>query len=88
MVPRAKPAPDVYLRACLGLGVQPGAAIAFEDSETGVRAAQAAGLHCVLVPSDRPRASTADVILRSLEDVTVDRGQALGQWQGIEGAAS
>jgi beta-phosphoglucomutase-like phosphatase (HAD superfamily) len=88
IVGRAKPAPDVYLRACQELGVQPVDAIAFEDSETGVRAAKAAGLYCVLVPSDPPGASTADVILRSLEDVTVHRGRPPGLWQGIEGATS
>lgn len=50
---RPKPAPDVYLLACERLGVEPTTAVAVEDSPAGVRAAQAAGLACIGVPSDR-----------------------------------
>lgn len=49
---RAKPAPDLYLAACSGLGVAPGDAIAFEDSRNGMLAAQAAGMRCVVVPNE------------------------------------
>ncbi len=42
-VPRAKPAPDVYLLAAEKLGVAPGNCIVFEDSPVGVLAARAAG---------------------------------------------
>lgn len=48
---RAKPAPDLYLAACAGLGVRPEEAIAFEDSRNGMLAAQAAGMRCVVVPN-------------------------------------
>jgi HAD superfamily hydrolase (TIGR01509 family) len=48
---RAKPAPDLYLAACAGLGVRPDEAIAFEDSRNGMLAAQAAGMRCVVVPN-------------------------------------
>ena len=48
---RAKPAPDLYLAACAGLGVRPDEAIAFEDSRNGMLAAQAAGIRCVVVPN-------------------------------------
>jgi HAD superfamily hydrolase (TIGR01509 family) len=41
---RAKPAPDLYLAACAGLGVRPDEAIAFEDSRNGMLSAQAAAL--------------------------------------------
>jgi len=44
---RTKPAPDLYLLAARRLGVPPGACLAVEDSELGVRAAKAAGLACV-----------------------------------------
>ncbi len=47
---RGKPHPDVYLAACRALGIEPGDAVAFEDSTLGVRAAKAAGLTCVGVP--------------------------------------
>lgn len=47
-----KPAADVYRVACERIGVDPGTAVAVEDSPTGVRAAHAAGLACIGVPSD------------------------------------
>jgi HAD superfamily hydrolase (TIGR01509 family) len=49
---RAKPAPDLYLAACAGLGVRPDEAIAFEDSRNGMLAAQTAGMRCVVVPNE------------------------------------
>jgi HAD superfamily hydrolase (TIGR01509 family) len=49
---RAKPAPDLYLAACAGLGVRPDEAIAFEDSRNGMLSAQAAGMRCVVVPNE------------------------------------
>jgi HAD superfamily hydrolase (TIGR01509 family) len=49
---RAKPAPDLYLAACAGLGVRPDEAIAFEDSRNGMLSAQAAGMSCVVVPNE------------------------------------
>ena len=45
-----KPHPGVYLTACKQLGVEPAAALAFEDSPNGVKAARAAGMRCVFVP--------------------------------------
>ena len=47
-----KPAPDVYRLACERIGADPRRAVAVEDSPTGVRAAHAAGLACIGVPSD------------------------------------
>lgn len=46
-----KPAPDVYLAACAAVGAEPERTLAFEDSPVGARAAVAAGLHVVAVPS-------------------------------------
>jgi putative hydrolase of the HAD superfamily len=51
-VTEVKPNPELYQRAMEGLGVQPAETIAFEDSLNGLRAARAAGLHCVIVPND------------------------------------
>jgi HAD superfamily hydrolase (TIGR01509 family) len=48
---RVKPAPDIYLAALAGLGVEASDAIAFEDSPNGITAAKAAGLYCVAVPN-------------------------------------
>ncbi|HEV2249673.1 MAG TPA: HAD-IA family hydrolase [Candidatus Limnocylindria bacterium] len=57
---RAKPAPDLYLAACAGLGVRPHEAIAFEDSRNGMLAAQAAGMRCVVVPNALTNAMDLD----------------------------
>jgi HAD superfamily hydrolase (TIGR01509 family) len=49
--PRAKPAPDLYLRAVELLGVAPNEALALEDSPNGIAAAKDAGLWVVAVPN-------------------------------------
>ncbi len=54
MVERSKPAPDIFLRACEELGVEPKEAIAIEDSFNGIRAADAAGMMPVMVPDLLP----------------------------------
>lgn len=46
-----KPAPDVYLAAARALGVAPDRCLAFDDSDTGVQAARAAGCCVVQVPN-------------------------------------
>jgi len=70
----AKPAPDIYLKACSRLGVSPRRSVAVEDSRTGVAAAKAAGLRCVAVPNRLTRhhdLSEADVIVDSLASVNI-----------------
>jgi beta-phosphoglucomutase-like phosphatase (HAD superfamily) len=49
-VPRAKPAPDLYLEAASRLETDPGFCLALEDSEVGLQAARAAGMQVILVP--------------------------------------
>jgi len=69
-VERAKPAPDIYLRACQNLGVDPSEALALEDSASGVAAAKAAGLTCIAVPQfAETDVSAADRIVDSLEEL-------------------
>lgn len=46
----SKPAPDIFLAAARALGVEPAAALVLEDSPTGIRAAHAGGIPCVMVP--------------------------------------
>jgi len=69
-VDAAKPAPDLYLHATELLGVDPGDAIALEDSPNGVQSAKAAGLYCVAVPGPMTRTlsfEAADAVLTSLD---------------------
>ena len=71
-VPRPKPAPDIYLEACRRLGVNPSEALALEDSPSGVRAAKAAGLTCIAVPTVAELdVSAADRVIDSLEELLV-----------------
>ena len=49
-VVHGKPAPDIYLKACESLGVEPARCIACEDSAFGIQAAFTAGLRAILVP--------------------------------------
>lgn len=53
-----KPDPAVYLAAAQAQGVPPETCIVLEDTDTGARAAQAAGMGCVLLrPADLPAPS-------------------------------
>lgn len=69
-----KPEPDLYLRACGALGVDPSRALAVEDSPNGVTAAKAAGLYCVAVPHELTASldlSQADLLVRSLDEISL-----------------
>lgn len=48
---RGKPEPDMFLLAAVRMGVTPARCLVFEDAEPGVRAALAAGMRVVRVPS-------------------------------------
>jgi HAD superfamily hydrolase (TIGR01509 family) len=76
-VPRGKPAPDVYLEAARRLDVAPEHCVAVEDSHSGIRAARAAGMRVVAIPNtqyppDADALAAADVVLRSLSELTAD----------------
>ena len=43
MVERGKPAPDLFLMAAAGLGIDPGRCLVIEDTANGIRGARAAG---------------------------------------------
>ena len=49
MVEHGKPAPDIYLKACEELDVEPARAVAVEDSINGIKSAGTAGLYAVMV---------------------------------------
>jgi HAD superfamily hydrolase (TIGR01509 family) len=50
-VPRAKPAPDLFLEVLRVFGAPPHRALVLEDSYNGLKAARAAGIACVVVPN-------------------------------------
>lgn len=55
-VVHGKPSPDMFLLAAQRMGVEPAQCLVFEDAEPGHRAAEAAGMPSVHVPSRGPRA--------------------------------
>lgn len=74
-VKHVKPDPELYLQALSCLGVEPGEALAVEDSPNGAKAAVAAGMQCVLVPNAITKLLPfGDVHHRadSLQDVNLD----------------
>lgn len=73
-VARVKPAPDLFLLAAERLQVAARACLVFEDSPNGVRAALAAGMRCVAVPSavTRPLAlPPCDLVLETLAEISL-----------------
>lgn len=75
-VARPKPAPDLYLHAAHGLGIDPSLCIAFEDSLPGARAALAAGMTVVHVPDQQHLAPDPGVHVRA--DSLLAGARALG----------
>ena len=73
MVSRSKPEPDIFLKACEVLSVDPTKSYAIEDSYNGIRAAYAGKLMPIMVPdilqADDEMKNLADVILPDLNSV-------------------
>lgn len=73
---KPKPWPDVYLRACEELGVDPTKCWAVEDSPNGCRSARAAGMKVLGCPNDVTRwffeDELCDVRVKSLRGVSLD----------------
>lgn len=68
-VQHGKPHPEVYEKAAQRLGVPPAEMLVIEDSINGLKAAKAAGAHCVMVPHElapRDEFAGADLIVPSL----------------------
>jgi HAD superfamily hydrolase (TIGR01509 family) len=74
-VPRGKPAPDVYLEAARRLGVEPARCAAVEDSASGIRAANAAGMRVIAYPN-RHYPPAADAL--ALAEVVLDTAAEIG----------
>ncbi len=71
---RTKPNPDLFLLALDRLEVPNEAAVVFEDSPNGVRAARAAGIFVVAVPNpltERMGVDGADLTVKSLADLSL-----------------
>jgi HAD superfamily hydrolase (TIGR01509 family) len=81
MVPRPKPAPDIYLHAADGLSTPAADCVVIEDSPAGAAAALAAGFRVIgYAPGDTVAAmrATGVVVIRSMEELLdeIDAGAA------------
>jgi HAD superfamily hydrolase (TIGR01509 family) len=74
LVPRGKPAPDVYLEVAARLGAVPDRCVAIEDSSNGVRSAAAAAMRVLAGPRGYPldddARSRAAAVLPDLDALT------------------
>ncbi len=78
MVPRGKPAPDLFFHAAARMGVPPAGCVVIEDSLPGVEAAMAAGMtaigfvggsHCRPGHAQRLRAQGAALVVETMAEL-------------------
>jgi len=69
-VKRSKPAPDIFLFAATGLGLEPGQCIVFEDAESGIDAAREGGFVSVGIGPEA-RVGHADLRFDSMADASL-----------------
>lgn len=80
---RGKPDPEVFLLGARKLGIAPERCIVMEDAPVGIQAAKAAGMRAIGVtfvahhPAEKLRAAGADLVVSSLEEVSVEHLQAI-----------
>jgi beta-phosphoglucomutase family hydrolase len=74
MVERAKPAPDIYLKAAELLNVAPQHCLVFEDAIAGIEAARTAGMNVVGIASSLPKEklTDTDMVINNFTEITVD----------------
>jgi HAD superfamily hydrolase (TIGR01509 family) len=79
-----KPSPAVYQTVVGRLGVDPGQAVAIEDSSNGLRSAATAGLGVIAVPNaafppSEDALALAEVIVNSLDEITLELVASMGR---------
>lgn len=70
-----KPSPELFQLALSRLGLLPSEVIVFEDSPSGISAANAAGIYCIAVPNDITRTMSivhADQVANSFLEIDLD----------------
>eukprot|EP00879_Flechtneria_rotunda_P023992 GHRR01025412.1.p1 GENE.GHRR01025412.1~~GHRR01025412.1.p1 ORF type:complete len:203 (+),score=56.98 GHRR01025412.1:317-925(+) len=75
IVPKKKPAPDIYLLAAKELGLNPARCVVIEDSRIGMLAAKSAGMTCVITKSSYTQNedfSSADAVYSCIGDSPAD----------------
>lgn len=89
MVERGKPAPDLFLMAAAGLGIDPARCLVIEDTSNGVRGARAAGATVwgFLGGGHMSQADAARLTAAGAERVLADWGEAEAMFLGWNKAA-
>ncbi len=79
-VSNPKPAPDIFLQNADNFGVEPDECVVIEDSVEGLVAAKQAGMKAIAVQTTKQEADLedADLIVKSINDINVNKIQALG----------
>lgn len=74
MVEKAKPAPDIYLKAAELLKINPANCLVFEDALAGVESAKRAGMKVVGIASSLPaeRLTDTDLVIDSFTEIKFD----------------
>lgn len=84
IVPRKKPAPDIYNLAKRKFRLNPELCVVIEDSRNGLLAAKGAGMHCLVTPSFYTAGENfdeADAVVSSLGDPDGEKTRVLRQGQ-------
>ncbi len=78
-VPHGKPAPDIFLKAAKGLGVEPRHCLVIEDAVAGIAAAHAGGMYSIAVAGERnlPGLQIANLVVKDLTEVNLERIQQI-----------
>ena len=84
VVPRKKPAPDIYLLALEHLGLPASDAVVIEDSGNGVDAARGAGITCLVTVNDYTRNDDFDAAALVVSSL----GDPDGEWTHVLANAS
>lgn len=87
IVPKKKPAPDIYLLAIEKLGLNPDEVIVVEDSSNGLRAAIAAGLKTLVTISSytsKEDFTGASIVVSSLGDKNGEKAIIVNNPSGFE----
>lgn len=72
-VKKAKPDPEIFLKAAEGMNLKPEDCLVIEDAQMGLAAAKRAGMKCIVVPDNMTNIqdfSRADKMLGSIDELT------------------
>jgi HAD superfamily hydrolase (TIGR01509 family) len=70
-IEKGKPDPEIYLKTCVRLGLEPQQCVVLEDSSNGCLAGKRAGCYTIAVPSEYSRGQdfgSADYVASGLPD--------------------